>query len=102
MVDLVDGHLAALKALATRRGLNIWNLGTGRGYSVLEVVQTFETVSGQAVPYHIAPRRGGDTAQCWASCDKAAHELGWEAKRSLKAMLTDTWRWQEQNPNGYC
>lgn len=101
VLDLVDGHLAALEALSARPGFNIWNLGTGQGHSVLEIVKAFEVVSARPVPYHIAPRRSGDAAECWADCSKAADELGWHAQRTLQTMLIDTWRWQEQNPRGY-
>ena len=101
VLDLVEGHLAALEALNTEPGLNIWNLGTGNGHSVLDVVHAFERVSERRVPYHVAPRRSGDAAQCWANSDKAFHDLGWRATRGLDEMLADTWRWQARNPNGY-
>ena len=101
VLDLVEGHLAALEALNTEPGLNIWNLGTGNGHSVLDVVHAFERVSERRVPYHVAPRRSGDAAQCWANSDKAFNDLGWRATRGLDEMLADTWRWQARNPNGY-
>jgi UDP-glucose 4-epimerase len=101
VVDLVDGHLKALDALQSRTGLNVWNLGAGRGYSVLEVVKTFEQVSGHAIPYSIAPRRPGDIGVCYANTSKAADELGWQAKHGLVEMVRDAWRWQSSNPNGY-
>lgn len=94
VMDLAQGHLKALQALRTRQGAHIWNFGTGRGYSVLEVVQAFERVSGAAVPLTYAPRRPGDIAQCWANPEKAVRELGWRATRSLDCMLEDAWRWQ--------
>lgn len=102
VVDLAEGHLRALSALETRAGAHVWNLGTGRGYSVLEVVYAFQAASGQPVPYHFAPRRSGDIAICYADPTKAANELGWRAKRSLSEMICDAWRWQQMNPNGYC
>ena len=101
VVDLADGHLKALNALQTRQGVNIWNLGTGNGYSVLEMIKAFEAASEQAVPYRIAPRRSGDIAECWADPTKAATELGWNAQFGLAEMMRDSWSWQKQNPNGY-
>lgn len=101
VVDLADGHIAALRKLEENCGLVIYNLGTGTGYSVLEMVHTFEKVSGRKIPYEIAPRRPGDIAQCYADPAKAKKELGWEAKLSLEKMCEDSWRWQIQNPNGY-
>ena len=77
------------------------NLGTGRGYSVLEMIRAFEKASGKEVPYIIAPRRQGDIAQCYADPSLAARELGWQAERDLDAMCADTWNWQSKNPNGY-
>jgi len=101
VMDLVDGHLAAMQVLASRQGVNTWNLGTGRGYSVLEMVQAFERVSGCPVAYRVAERREGDVAECWADPTLAQRELGWQAKRGLEEMLADTWRWQSANPEGY-
>lgn len=101
VMDLAAGHLCALNALAEREGVHIWNLGTGQGHSVLEVVEAFEQASGQAVPYRIEPRRPGDVAACWADATLAERELGWKAKRGLEEMMADTWRWQKQNPQGY-
>lgn len=101
VVDLADGHLKALRALATEGGVRTWNLGTGQGYSVLEMVRAFEQASGRPVPYRIAPRRPGDIAECWADPAKAARELGWRAGRGLDQMMRDAWRWQLGNPNGY-
>jgi UDP-glucose 4-epimerase len=101
VVDLADGHLAALKALGTRPGVNVWNLGTGQGYSVLQVVRAFEAASGRPVPYRLAPRRAGDIAICYADPAKAAAELGWFARRDLHTMMLDAWRWQANNPDGY-
>jgi UDP-glucose 4-epimerase len=101
VVDLADGHLKALQALASSSGVHVWNLGTGTGYSVLEMVRAFEKASGRPVPYRIAPRRAGDIAECWADPSKAGRELGWKAERGLEAMMADTWRWQVGNPRGY-
>ncbi|MDP3517047.1 MAG: UDP-glucose 4-epimerase GalE [Pseudohongiella sp.] len=101
VMDLAEGHLSALTALETRSGVNIWNLGTGKGYSVLEVVQAFEAANGCNVPYRIVGRRPGDIAVCYADPSKAARELGWHAKLDLTTMMRDTWRWQTLNPNGY-
>jgi UDP-glucose 4-epimerase len=95
VVDLARGHLAALTALARRPGLMTVNLGTGRGYSVLEVVQAFERASGRQVPYRIAPRRPGDIAQCFADPSLAESLLGWRAEHDLDAMCRDSWRWQQ-------
>lgn len=94
VVDLAEGHLKALHALRLTHGINIWNLGTGLGHSVLEVVKAFERVSGVSVPLAYEPRRVGDIARCWADPAKAIRELGWSAHRSLDCMLTDAWRSQ--------
>jgi UDP-glucose 4-epimerase len=101
VVDLAEGHLSALEAIKSRTGAHVWNLGTGQGYSVLEMVRAFEEVSGCVVPYRIAPRRSGDIAVCYADPSKAASELGWKAKRGLPKMMWDAWCWQSMNPNGY-
>lgn len=101
VLDLVNGHLMALKALQKRTGIHLWNLGTGQGYSVLEIIRAFEMVSGKSVPYSIAPRRPGDIAICYADPTKAERELGWKAKLTLNEMIRDTWRWQSLNPNGF-
>lgn len=101
VVDLAEGHLQALNALETRTGAHVWNLGTGQGYSVIDMVRAFEAASGKPVPYGIAPRRPGDIATCYADPTKAARELGWKAKRGLPEMMRDAWRWQQMNPNGY-
>jgi UDP-glucose 4-epimerase len=94
VVDLALGHLAALEALSRQGGLLTVNLGTGRGYSVLDMVRAFERASGRAVPYRIAPRRPGDIAHCYADPALAKRLLGWEATRDIDAMCADTWRWQ--------
>ncbi len=99
VVDLALGHVKAVAKLAA--GVAIWNLGTGRGYSVIEMARAFERASGRPVPYRIAPRRAGDIAQCWADPAKAERELGWKAARGLEEMCEDAWRWQSMNPNGY-
>ena len=101
VVDLALGHLKALARIAEHGGVSIYNLGTGQGYSVLEMVKAFEQASGQAVPFNISPRRVGDIAECWADPAKALAELGWKAERGLEQMMVDAWRWQEQNPEGY-
>lgn len=101
VVDLARGHLRALEAMRTKTGWQVWNLGTGQGYSVLEMVKAFEQASGRPVPYRIAPRRAGDIAKCWADPGKAKAELGWQAELGLAEMMVDTWRWQSQNPEGY-
>ena len=104
VVDLAEGHLAALAVLNAphaRPGTRVWNLGTGQGYSVLQMVQAFEAANGRTVPYRLAPRRPGDIATCYADPAKAATELGWTAKRGLHSMVRDAWRWQSQNPDGY-
>lgn len=101
VIDLARGHLAALQFIDKKVGINVWNLGTGRGYSVLEIIKAFEAVTGVHIPYHIAPRRIGDLAESWSATDKAAHELDWVAQFGLTEMLTDLWRWQTKNPDGY-
>ena len=94
IVDLAEGHLAALGYLAAHPGLLTVNLGTGRGYSVLEMVRAFERASGRAVPYEIVARRAGDIAACYADPTLAHQLLGWSAQRDLDAMCRDAWRWQ--------
>jgi len=101
VVDLVIGHLRALEKLAQNPGVAVYNLGTGVGYSVLDVVKAFATVSGRDIPYQIVARRPGDVASSYADPSRAAQELGWRAQRDLEAMCADAWRWQSQNPNGY-
>ncbi|MDE1313605.1 UDP-glucose 4-epimerase GalE [Vibrio aestuarianus] len=101
VMDLADGHVAALKAVGEKAGLHIYNLGTGKGSSVLEMVDAFAQASGKPVPYELCPRRAGDIAECWASTEKAERELGWKATRSVMEMTADTWNWQSNNPNGY-
>lgn len=101
VVDLARGHLAALRALERDGGLLTVNLGTGRGYSVLEMVAAFEKASGRPVPYRVVPRRDGDIAQCYADPALARELLGWVAEKDLAAMCADGWRWQQGNPQGY-
>lgn len=101
VMDLADGHLAALKKLEQKCGLVIYNLGTGNGYSVLDMVKAFEKASNRQIAYEITNRRPGDIAICYADPTKAKIDLKWEAKFGLDKMCEDTWRWQTQNPNGY-
>lgn len=101
VVDLAEGHLKALQKISASSGVHVWNLGTGTGYSVLEIVKAFEQASGRSIPYQVTPRRPGDIAECWADPSKAERELGWKANRGLDSMMIDTWRWQSKNPKGY-
>ena len=101
VVDLSIGHVRAIEKLQKTDGIHAWNLGVGTGYSVLEMVAAFEQASQQPVPYQIAPRRSGDIAACYANPDKALSELGWKAEKGLEDMVSDSWRWQAANPNGY-
>ncbi|MBR2028415.1 MAG: UDP-glucose 4-epimerase GalE [Oscillospiraceae bacterium] len=101
VVDLAKGHVKALAKLEKGSGLNIYNLGTGTGYSVLDMVKSFEKANGVPVPYVIKPRRPGDIATCYADATKAKTELGWEAENGIEEMCRDAWRWQKANPNGF-
>ena len=101
VVDLALGHVAAIKYLETHKGVNIINLGTGKGVSVLEMVSAFEEATGINIPKEISTRRPGDIATCYASTEKAKKELNWEAKKTLYDACADTWRWQRNNPEGY-
>lgn len=101
VVDLARGHVAALNKLHQISGVRAWNLGTGHGASVLDMVRAFEAASGKPVPYEIVARRSGDVAQCWADTARAARELGWCAEYDLPRMCADAWRWQQANPGGY-
>ena len=101
VVDLAIGHLRAIEKLAEKPGFKVYNLGTGNGYSVLQIVRAFEAASGRKVPYVIKPRRPGDVAECWADPALAAKELNWKAERGIEQMCADIWRWQSQNPYGY-
>ena len=100
-MDLAEGHLAALEYAANKTGVEIFNLGTGTPYSVLDLVHAFEKENGLTIPYEIAPRRAGDIAVCYADATRAKELLHWEAKRGLNAMCRDAWNWQKQNPRGY-
>ena len=101
VVDLADGHVKALKAIENKCGLAIYNLGTGQGYSVLDIVKAFEEANNIKVPYVIKPRRPGDIATCYSDPSKAERELGWKAKYGIVDMCRDSWRWQKNNPNGF-
>lgn len=101
VVDLALGHVKAVEKVNGEKGLFIYNLGTGKGYSVLDVVKAFEKASGKKVPYQIMPRRAGDIATCYSDPSKALKELGWKAERDIEEMCEDSWRWQSQNPDGY-
>lgn len=101
VVDLALGHVKAIKKLEDKEGVNIYNLGTGNGYSVLDMVKAFEKACGKEIKYQIKPRRPGDIDACYADAAKAKRELGWTAERGLEEMCQDSWRWQSNNPNGY-
>ena len=101
VMDLADGHVKALSKLAKGTGLSIYNLGTGTGYSVLDIVHNFERATGIKIPYRVAPRRAGDIAVCYSNADKAKKELGWEANYGILEMCRDSWNWQKSNPEGY-
>ena len=101
VLDLAHGHVKALEKLCEKPGLVTYNLGTGRGYSVLDLVKAFSKASGREIPYKIADRRPGDIAACYANPEKAEKELGWKAKYGIDEMCEDSWRWQSQNPTGY-
>lgn len=101
VVDLAVGHVKALNKIKENAGLKIYNLGTGVGYSVLDIVKNFEEANGVKIPYEIGPRRPGDIATCYSSAEKAKEELGWEAQYGIKEMCADSWNWQKNNPEGY-
>jgi len=101
VVDLALGHVKALECIDALPGVTTLNLGTGRGYSVLEMVRAFEQASGREVPFEVVGRRAGDVAACWADPARAAEQLGWRAERDLDTMCRDAWRWQSLNPRGY-
>ncbi|MCU5378097.1 UDP-glucose 4-epimerase GalE [Bacillus cereus] len=101
VVDLAKGHVRALEKVLETKGIEAYNLGTGKGYSVLEMVKAFEKVSGKKIPYKVIGRRPGDVAVCFADVSKAKRELGWEAEYGLEEMCVDSWRWQVKNKNGY-
>jgi UDP-glucose 4-epimerase len=101
VLDLADGHVRALEQLCNQPSQHLFNLGTGQGYSVLQMVDAFRQVSGHPVPLTFAPRRPGDVSACYADAGKALQQLGWQARLNLTDMVSDTWRWQQQNPQGY-
>ena len=101
VVDLAKGHVAALQKIEGDAGLNIYNLGTGKGYSVLEIIQNMEKAVGKPIPYKIVDRRPGDIATCYADSTKAKEELGWEAQFDITRMCQDAWHWQSKHPNGF-
>ncbi|MBQ4838142.1 UDP-glucose 4-epimerase GalE [Pseudoalteromonas luteoviolacea] len=101
VVDLALGHLKSLDRLEKFNGVHIYNLGTGNGYSVLDMVKAFESASNRAIPYDIKPRRSGDISACYAAPEKAMKELNWKAERGIDSMMKDSWHWQDNNPEGY-
>lgn len=101
VVDLAIGHVKAIEKISQKAGLCIYNLGTGHGYSVLDIVKNFEEASGIKIPYEMKPRRAGDIAACYADPEKAGREMSWKAQRGIGEMCEDSWRWQSNNPNGY-
>ena len=101
MVDLAKGHLAALNRLDVNPGVVAYNLGTGKGYSVLDMVKAFASAAGKEIPYKLVERRPGDAAICYADPSLAKAELGWAAELGIDDMTRDAWRWQSSNPNGY-
>ncbi len=101
VVDLAKGHVKAIEKIRQNPGIEIYNLGTGTGYSVLDIVKNFEEASGVKIPYVIKDRRAGDIATCYSDASKAEKELGWKAQYGIKEMCEDSWRWQKNNPNGY-
>ena len=101
VVDLAKGHVKALKKIGENPGLAIYNLGTGKGYSVLDIVKNFEAATGVKIPYVIKPRRAGDIATCYCDASKAEKELDWKAENGIREMCEDSWRWQSNNPQGY-
>ena len=102
VVDLADGHVKAIEKIdKIDNGVLIYNLGTGNGYSVLDVVKAFEKACGKQIKYEIKPRRPGDIATCYADATKALNELNWKAEKNIEDMCADTWKWQTLNPNGY-
>ena len=101
VVDLAKGHVKALKKIEENPGLAIYNLGTGKGYSVLDIVKNFEAGTGVKIPYVIKLRRAGDIATCYCDASKAEKELDWKAENGIREMCEDSWRWQSNNPQGY-
>lgn len=101
VMDLANGHLKAVEYAAQHKGTEVFNLGTGTPYSVLEIIKAFENASGVNIKYEIGPRRAGDLPEFWANANKAANVLGWKTVRTLEDMCKDTWKWQSMNPQGY-
>ena len=101
VMDLANAHLKAIEYAAQRKGVDIFNIGTGTPYSVLDIIKAFEAAAGVRIKYEIGARRAGDLQECWANADKAARVLGWRAQRDLAAMCRDAWKWQSMNPEGY-
>ena len=101
VVDLAEGHVKAMEANSRNSGVFVYNLGTGNGYSVLEIIKAFENASGLSIPYQIKPRRSGDIAVCFADPSYTNHQIAWQAQSDLATMMADSWRWQSNNPNGY-
>lgn len=101
VVDLVKGHLAALNYLQRSQGCHVWNLGTGQGYSVLQIIKAFEEATGITIPYELVERRAGDIAECWSNPQKAFEDLGWKTEYSLEEMMQHSWNWQSKNPEGF-
>ncbi len=101
VVDLAEGHLKALDHLSKVEGYKAYNLGAGKGYSVLEMIKAFEKAAGKAIPFEIKPRRDGDLPAFWADTSLADKELNWRVSRGIDEMMRDTWNWQSKNPNGF-
>lgn len=101
VVDLAIGHVKAIEKMSETKGVNIYNLGTGVGYSVLDILHAYEKACGKTLPYEIKPRRAGDIARCYSDPTKAKNELGWVAERGIEEMCADSWKWQSMNPDGY-
>ncbi|HGH6275028.1 TPA: NAD-dependent epimerase/dehydratase family protein, partial [Neisseria meningitidis] len=101
VMDLAEGHIAAMKAKGSLSGVHLFNLGSGHAYSVLEIIRAFEAASGLNIPYQIQPRRAGDLACSFADPSHTKQQTGWETKRGLQQMMEDSWRWVSRNPNGY-
>ncbi|WP_024233149.1 UDP-glucose 4-epimerase GalE, partial [Escherichia coli] len=101
VMDLAEGHVAALNNINQGANYRVYNLGTGIGYSVLELLEAFQKVTTRRVPYVFTKRRSGDIAECWSDPTKAYEELGWKARRGLEDMIRDAWNWQQKNPNGF-
>ena len=100
-LTLAKGHVKAMKKLESKEGVSIYNLGTGVGYSVLDVLHAYEKACHKTLKYEIQPRRAGDIATCYSDCTKAKEELGWVAEKGIEEMCADSWRWQSMNPDGY-